>query len=387
MRATTAFGVMIRLIVVVGSGLFGAAVVIGHMLPELPTWRGPCPTQLEAVSPSLPNNDGDGSHWYLDPDKGWVGTIEMPRGEVLDLASFSPWQDSQGRRQLVGRWFRMQGRVGQRLVRDTGLMRMSFPDGAVLDCSRIDVIPARPPCWFPGRVSRILFVGPNEQLYTYQFAEGPQGIDAPAETVASPLRWEPGAAPDEYTLFNDPYWPDHPRFRRMFITTTSRIGLVRHSGPPPRELSYVRLNPELTAIEAVEPLIAATPGRTAANPASPTMVTTADGTCLIAYLCEEGQGQRWSLQVARVRFDPRTGAPSIVPAIEFRRDLAQRPTRPIFSSDGRWVSCATVTGSTPPQIQRFKVAELLPPAATQAPPTLVSEASPGLSPEVDGPAG
>src|SRR5262249_44638362 len=122
----------------------------------------------------------------LDTETGVLEQIRLPATDRIDYAVCSPWQDGQGRRQILGRW----RHVDDKIVREAGLGRIAWPGGEVLERLPTESAPFGSPCWFPDRSARALISLSNGPLYFVSFEkrDGP-GTLAEAATPPVPLTW------------------------------------------------------------------------------------------------------------------------------------------------------------------------------------------------------
>src|SRR5206468_569384 len=120
------------------------------------------------------------------PETGEIRRFRSPTGDRFDYASCSPWQDEEGQYQVVGRWSELSADGPSADVDEFGLARYTLPSGRVLDRVPLDVVPASPPCWFPGFTARVLYAASDGLLYRLSF-EG----DTPRRAGDPPPKPEP----------------------------------------------------------------------------------------------------------------------------------------------------------------------------------------------------
>lgn len=283
----------------------------------------------------------------------------LPDGELLDHLSLSPWSEPDGARQIVGRWMTYSGRGVDRLSRQFGLARFSYPDLRPIDRIETDLIPACTPCWFPGTQAGILFPGGDGQVYRFEFepAEGTASPDSP-----EPIRWEVEGLDPRDTIVQELNWPRDPRFGGRLLASICRVDPRNPSGPPvfsPPQLWWFQVDSLARTIVAGERIeVGPIPesGRTVEHHRFPTLQATPDGGILLAYLARTSPSDGWDLRVVPIRLDSRTGAP--MAEWERTRTLAADclPNAPAFSGDGRTIVVLTrTTGAVKPRIRRVPV--------------------------------
>ena len=128
------------------------------------------------------------SDQFLDPETGRPVVPALPGGGAIWTSGWAPWAEESGRTQLVGLW------KGSALS-DAALIRLSEPDGAVLDRVAMADLPAwSATCWFPDRSPRVLLAGFGGVLLRVDF-DGPGGgaIRGRSPGGPGPRRGSPGS--------------------------------------------------------------------------------------------------------------------------------------------------------------------------------------------------
>ena len=170
------------------------------------------------VGPSL------GPDRFLDPESGLPVVAVLPGPGMLRGVSWSPWRDERGQAQLVGLWYN----ASPSRPRDYALVRLSQPDGAVLDRISHEGLPGwvAPPCWFPDRSERLLLAGGDGQLYRLDF-----GSDDARGPWPRPLSWRAGGDPLRIARFGDLSWPGDRSSARGWCSPRCTPGPRAGAGP------------------------------------------------------------------------------------------------------------------------------------------------------------
>lgn len=274
----------------------------------------------------------------FDPETGRLAFANMEGVDSFDNAACSPWENDQGRSDVVGRWL---GRKGGGICRGFGLARFKFPGGHVLDRVKLSVMPVSAPCFDPDRPSNVLFASGNGRLYRYTFAGDP-GASSGSETeevAPTPVTWRTATAGEQPVAINDPIWPTDPRLKGrliasfMFSEKTSTGRLVLRS-----RLGWLRLDHAGTEVVESGLLIEQDPTTTTdleLDETVPTVGLAEDGVGLtLAYLTHAQQERGWTLCIAPIQVRD-----SGIPLVEGPRVRVVVSNRshvvPIFSANGR----------------------------------------------------
>jgi hypothetical protein len=344
-----------RLLLAIGAALTLIAMALGRSAPPAAPGRADreaVPVRV-GIRPGAPPWEPDR---FLDPAGGLPVAPTLPAGGGLFGSAWAPWADGSGRTQLVGIW-------RDRRSGDAALVRLSQPDGSVLD--RLAEEGDWPgwtgaPCWFPDRSERVLLAGGEGSLHRLDF-----GDDAPGRGPR-PLPWrcDPGS---EAPPVRDLAWPRHPRLGGRLLAAicrrkeagASRPGQVAHA------LWWLRLDPEASAVVAAGPLVVRPDGAVPADERFPAFSPCGAGPPRVAWLervTRWGESP-WRLRVADVEIDPASGDPSA--AVGTARDLAEgcEAVAPTFSADGRRL-VYVVRGPGGPTVRWADATEPACPAAT-----------------------
>jgi hypothetical protein len=355
---------IVRLIVLVSAGLCGLAIELGRLSPRPTDSRRTETSVCLGLDDYLSRTPGSRSR-FLDPESGKYLEVSLPAGDVLELASCSPWKDGRGESQVAGRWtLRKRGRsdLWEDVVLELGLARYTFPGGEVLDHVATDVVPTRRPCWVPGPLPRILFTAGDGQLYRFDFEDAGGRLRSRREGDAHPdpypLRWRT-PPPGKGLIIRDPNWPTAATWERRIIVSLS-YHERREDGTPALadpQLWWLRLNPEVTAIEEAGRLTHPEPSLLRFNEIMPGVTTLPGGGLLVAYLTQQEGRRGWSLRVAPLAPDAASGRPRVDDRAGL--DIAEHcvAAPPTFSADGRWVY--SLIRATPGQVlpRRHSVSE------------------------------
>jgi hypothetical protein len=304
-------------------------------------------------------------HRLLDAGIGCLVSISLPRDDYLFDAASSPWRDSRGQSQMVGRWARWRGQADECAPQESGLLRFRVPDGEVLEHIPLDIVPYSRPCWFPGPAARVLFATGDGRLHRLDLDDGPgsRAVRPDGPRRARHLPW-PATMPTPGTLvISDLTWPDDPRLGARIIAaiTVPRTPGVATSDAG-RHLWWLRLDRDATAIEAVGRLTTPAPAGTPESLEEerfPALATAPDGTLVLAYLARPPGQYLWQLRLAPVAIDPVSGEPRVDRATSQLVARQCAPSVPVFSPDGHWVYVVLDRGDAPPQVVRYEVAAAL----------------------------
>jgi hypothetical protein len=335
----------VRLIVLVSAGLCGIAIELGRLAPR------PVDSRRTEASVCLGLDDfhfrtPQSQSRFLDPESGKYFKVSIPANDRFDHASCSPWKDGRGESQVAGRWtLRTRSRSGLRedVAQEFGLARYTFPGGEVLDHVATDVVLNSRPCWIPGPLPRILFTAGDGQLYRFDFEDSDGRLRSRREGDAHPdpypLRWRTPPPGEGLITLRDPTWPTTATWERRIIVSLSyqerREDGTRAFADP--QLWWLRLNPEVTAIEEAGRLTHPEPSLPRFKEIMPGVTTLPGGGLVVAYLTQQEGQCGWSLRVAPLAPD----AASERPQVDDRAglDIAEHcVAAPLtFSADGRWV--------------------------------------------------
>jgi hypothetical protein len=265
---------------------------------------------------------GNTSARLLDRETGRLSRLLLPDGERLEVPSFRDWIDAQEERQVVGRWLRV---APTGALVGTGLARVSYPSGRMLECESDVPTPAAPPCWYPGRVPKVLYVGTDRKLYQYTFGSGRMGgCEHPGHFA--PVAWPPTAAVGRAWI-EFLTWPTDTRLGGRILAT-----LVADRGP--RRLWWLRLSANGLRVEDAAPADDAG-GDLDFEATMPSVGRRCDGQLVAAYLRSAYPAGTVELRVAPIEVDPSgTAAPRIAHRRARRVDVGMANSPAVFSADG-----------------------------------------------------
>jgi hypothetical protein len=281
----------------------------------------------------------------LDAATARVSVLPGPPGDSLEWPAFSPWVDSRGRREVVGRWVALRGASPDLVVTGTGLARLSYPDGRVLDRVEGCPVPAGAPCWCPGAEPRVLYAGLDGRLYRCAFGgrSGPE---------IRPVAWRPRAAGLGEPFLAGVAWPEAPALRGRALAVVRRR--VRGSRLGPSRIWWLELGGGGDEVRGAGPL--AVEGRGAdAECRAPAVAHGPSGDWLIAWLRFDGSSHVGELRVAPLRADAGSEEPSVAggDARTVAGHVIAAP--PVFSPDGAFVYAVQAGPGGAPAVRRFPV--------------------------------
>jgi hypothetical protein len=230
------------------------AVLLARSHPMMST-RPETPLRHHAAAPLVVETDpthelrGHKS-LFFDPGTGLPLFASTVGRMNLFHACASPWRDELGRLQVVG----VSNGLAPGAPGEPELIRISLPDGAVLDRFPIANPPLARPCWFPDLSARILYIDSRGRLTRLDFDNAAEGQEAPSPVT---LSWREGIPGSDGMLMGDLAWPSDPRLGgRVLAVLRNRLGItsrvcfrvagVERSEPPgsrPRSGGSLRSTP------------------------------------------------------------------------------------------------------------------------------------------------
>jgi hypothetical protein len=317
-----------------GIGALSGAVPSGGS----PTYYVPEPALHDVLSARWA---GAQEHHLVDLATGRSTAIHLPPGEDWSFLSVSPWRDSVGGLEAVGRWVSR----GQEIVWGWGLVRLS--DGTVLDRIVLEKLPTSRPCWIPGRIRSLLFSNGDGRLSQCQLSpRGDAGdsweaaSDSPGRVVEPlPVDWRvrPPGLGEVYLA--DPVWSADSRLRKWIIVALSlkrrQAGMVVYQ---PSQLWWLEMSDQADAILAAGPLSRAVGDESepAAAERLPSLAVDPGGTIRLVWLAQRPGAGSWRLRSAVLRLDPETGRPQLDPELgaTLGPDAPLATAPPVISADG-----------------------------------------------------
>ncbi len=342
-------GIMIRLILLIAAVATGVAIRLGHAGSEAPPPpRVAAPPSYQVLDLAITAYHGEETI-RLDVETGQLDTLPLPPGLRIDEASLAPWVRN-GRRQLVGVGWDRSASGGARRYSDLGLIRMSLPDGEILDRLTLSDIslPISPPCWIPGTPASVLYVGGDNRLYRVDFEPpGPDwGIGDAADPHPRRLEWRASMPGAGELQFWDLTWPEEPRLGGRAIASL-RFKEPETGRYTDCQIWWLQFDPGGTSIIAAGPLLEPSAADTNTDAAvsrrMPNLVGP-PGEPALAYLWNRPGESRSQLRVAPLQVDSVSGRP--LARESNARTLARdcRLTRPIASADGQWITVVRTDG-------------------------------------------
>lgn len=284
----------------------------------------------------------------MDLETGRLKTLSLPPGVGIDKASLSPWEE-EGRRQIVGiGWNRLEDGSSSQYS-DIGLVRMSLPDGGILDrlTSPDVVLPACPPCWIRGAPAGVLYVGRDFRLYRVDFepSHPSGGLQGPAEIRPSLVDWQ-GPLPGKGGVqFRDLSWPDEPRMGgRAFASLRFKD---RQTGRDTDwQIWWLQFDRGGTSIAAAGQLLQTNLAEAVDSRKLPNLVSARGEPALIYLMHRPGEpGDR--LWVAPIHFDPDSDSPLAEEADSRLLAEGLPPNSPVAFKNGWWITVMRKGGPDP----------------------------------------
>lgn len=328
--------------------LFGLAAAVGH-------WIAPEEERRPALSVPAPIVTASGSAWFVDPEHGVAERFvsDAPR---LEQAAVSPWQDGWRTRQVVGRWIETTGEGNQRVQSASGLARLSYPDGGVIDRFETDVLPGGPPCWTSPTGDVVVFASTGGRLYRFAFTGSRHrlAIDGRDPGPIPVGRAEDAPEIDELHDLSRPYGTG---CAGLYLASVKRPG--RRPRETCQEIWWLRLDAEGMEVLDGGRLTEASEGSGIVE-RFPVLGRGPAGELLLAYLSKRPSAADWSLRVAPVAIETAGGgAPIRVtgPTRELGGNCAASP--PTFRPDGRSLLVVAAEGGLTerPRLRRVELGE------------------------------
>lgn len=275
----------------------------------------------------------------LDLRTGDVSPWVLAGTERLQRASFSGRVNERGEREVAGRWVRRTTTGGNCGVESTGVGRFLYPSGRALDRVPLDLVPASPPCWYPGDPPRVLFAASDGRLYRLSFHNHAEPSDADESDVRA-IEWPnpPDAARNGH--IGSPVWYNDPRLGNTLIAAVGCNSLGEGSDGAAHlwyrfRLWWLRLDAGGSEIVDSGPLFAdSTPEE---QQGLPSVTSLPDGELLMAFLRRPCVANSGDVYIVRLEVDERTGVPS-ARLSDCRKVTEECALVPLpFSPDGRWV--------------------------------------------------
>jgi hypothetical protein len=337
-------GTWLKLLLLMATVVTVAAIGLGRANPGSPPRRVASPPSYQVLDHAITNFHGGGVY-VVNLDTGQLETLRLPPGMTVDRGSLSPWEED-GRRQIVGVGRTRSGNGGSLPGADLKLVRISFPDGEILDGLTLDddALPVGAPCWIPGASAGVLYVGGDLRLYRVEFE--PSRLDGGANDEADPrprtLGWQaplPGAGDVQ---FRDLSWPEGPRLGGRALASL-RFKDRETGRYTDWQVWWLQLSRSGASIVAAGRLLETDLADVEVTRRLPNLLNVGGGPAL-TYLQHRPDQSGYQLRVAPVHFDPDSGSPIAHQADS--RTLAENcpPISPAASPDGRWITVVRATG-------------------------------------------
>lgn len=299
----------------------------------------------------------------LDRETGDTKKLTLGASEHLDQASCSPWRDINGRWQVVGRWRSTSGEGIGESLEDSGLARVSYPGGEVIDRIACERLPEGPPCWFPGTEAKIIYASSDGKLYRYTFVErGSSSAEESAVSGPAPLIWEARDAnqePLEPGLLSDVSWPADKRLQgRLLVAMRRRIVHRGRAALSPGQVWWLMLDRSGNKIIAAGRLTAPDFHRDDldnAEESSPVIGANSAGELVLAYLTKYAGQKGWSLKVAGLDVDRHTLNPVVREGTTQTLSLQCYHTTPVFAIGGGWIAVIAGRDGDQPRLEQVSL--------------------------------
>jgi hypothetical protein len=356
-------GILIRAAAVIAILATSLAIAVARLVPHPRAHRTAALSRYMAINGHF-FTLGQPESRVLDTQTGRVARLALPEGERLQWASFSDWVGADGERQVAGRWSKMGGTGDSTVFVGSGLGRVSYPSGRVLDSlTDLRMIPSGPPCWYPGPAARIIYAAGDGRIYQYAF-DSPTRFDLPSpDDGESPISWGRLPAANDNLWVHELAWPKDPRFRGRLFAAVSRVtevdGQCAHS---PASLWWLELSADGMTVTAAGPLAGAHPGAESLfEHRFPSLTALADGTLAVVYherVPGDGTGEA---RIARVEFDAETRVPQFRPSDSVRLAERCKSVPAAFEPGGAGAYLLHWTDHEGAELRRHSLGGILPP--------------------------
>lgn len=338
--------------------LFVAAVLLGRMQTSEETMPVRVSNRLGPVPISQKIDRGEGSGCRLfDPATGMTLPLALSEGEFLDHASTSPWTDDKGNWQIFGAWTRWSGSGRDRVMEGMGVVRLTYPEGRILDHVETEAVPLGPPCWGYGTRASVYFVSMNGQLFTCDFDRREDGSSELALPV--PVGWTAKTLKPEDMHLEDVCSTGDPRLaNRLVVSLSRRVRTQGRSSYTPTELWWLKLDDvNGHTVIGAGPLAPDRSGRSEISTRSPSLETTPQGDVLLGYYSRVDDAPDWLLHVAQIGFHVPSGVPALRRIRSENLGPSIRPDPPMISSDGASVTALLRPSSSSLEVIRRRIEE------------------------------
>ncbi|MGP0064406.1 MAG: hypothetical protein ACLQGP_12515 [Isosphaeraceae bacterium] len=291
-------------LVALGIGATGS-VPVSHRELLSPRAEPPMHGALPDLGPGVNRHD------LVDLTTGRSTPLHLPEEDRWTIASVSPWRDSSGDLEIVGRWVS----PGEGAFCGMGSFRLS--DGAVISRVPLEMLPTGHACCVPGQERTILFPAGDGKLYRCQLParEVVAGLSIDSESGSTPISpiavtWKAPVPGVGGVLLSDPIWSSDSRLRKWVIVSLSDQA---RSGPnssfEASKIWWLEMNDQADSILAAGRLTAPASSAADVQEQLPNVAAGPDGTVRLVYLSRRKGSKSARLHAAELRFDPATGRP------------------------------------------------------------------------------
>ena len=344
---TFSFASMFRLMVILGVGSTILAVGVSRLDPPQPMRRSLQPITQVNINDFFLQVPDRQPRW-LNSESGEVSVTPIVADDILEVASYSPWSDQTGHRQVVGRWSNRTLEGPKTVTHAFGLARYSFPEGRVLNQVTTDIFPVCPPCWFPGTRARVLFAAGDGQLYRFGFESDEPGLTTAdklesLDSKPQVVNWKCPKPGSDNVHICEISWPDDPRMEGRLLASM-RICVADSESTrsfSQAQLWWLKLNHSGTEIVDAGPLVNHDVSGSELidlDERSPTVAGLPDGSLALAYNRELNTESGWATRLAPLRMD---GDHRPIATLESETRIVTTQSLPAplaFSPDGRWLN-------------------------------------------------
>ncbi len=337
-------------------GLICLAMFLGNQTEALPapSWRVLESAPVRVVSQYVAPSEGAGATLF-NSATGAFSQLILPAGEMLDHARLSPWRDQDGNWQIVGSWTRWRGRAGESRLVQAGILRMTYPEGRVLDRIETSEVPIGPPCWMPGSKARVVYSSINGNLYSLDFEPAvPLGRDGLQPRI---ITWSSRPESLKLVQLNDPYWPTDPRFGgKLLVSLSFRDPRMKDRMQLTSQIWWLELDSGECEVTGAGPVTLQPPSERRVDELSPVVWAGSSGELLLASLSQDPDTRTWQVHVAPILF--RDGVPRSMAVKGRPVPSTYRPEYPIFNPAGSEVICLLSQGKGRPTPTRVAIDDL-----------------------------
>ena len=315
------------------------AIIVGRLAPPRRADRYATPTRYAAISGHFFESDRTTTR-VLDKSTGQVQSLALPDGQRLRAVSFSDWVDADGQHELVGTWSKIGGSGEHTVCEGTGLARIAFPSGRILDqVNTLAMMPSSPPCWYPGQTARVLYAGGDGRLYQFAFESDDETRHAEGERSPVPITWGDVPAARGSVWVFDVYWPKDPRFGgRLFASITVDTKPRAEKTLGPARIWWLQLSADGMQVEAGGPLgVDDSPEDHPLEQRFARATTLRDGGAALAYQRRLPGERATEVRVVRLEMDHRGGELALRVGQSVRIAVDCKPVPAEFTPDGNAV--------------------------------------------------